>query len=107
MKALIKRFPQIGLNLVQFLGERLLRSQELSEEMAYWSVNRRLAHELLLLKQRYGHPSLAGGIVIREPLTQSDLAEMVGATRQTVSELMGMLSRRKIISIRRRRNRHP
>ncbi len=103
MKALIKRFPQIGLNLIQFLGERLLRSQELSEEMAYWSVNRRFAHQLLLLKASYGHPSLTGGSIIREPFTQSDLAEMIGATRQTVSELMGVLSRRKIISIRRRR----
>ncbi len=103
MKALIKRFQQIGLNLIEFLGERLLRSQELSEEMAYWPVNRRLAHELLLLKDRYGRPSLTGGSIIGEKFSQTELAEMIGSTRQTVSELMGALADRGIIAIRRRR----
>ncbi len=103
MKTLIKRFPQIGLNLIQFLGERLLRSQELSEEMAYWPVNRRLAHQLLLLNDRYGRPSLTGGTIISERFTQSDLADMIGSTRQTVSELMGAFADREILTIRRRR----
>lgn len=103
MRELIKQFPQIGLNLLEHVGERLRRSQELSEEMAYWNVQRRLAHQLELLAERYGHPSMLGGTVINKVFNQIDLAEMVGATRQTVSELMNTLTRDDIITIRRRK----
>lgn len=103
MRELISRFPQIGLNLLEHVGERLRRSQELSEEMAYWNVQRRLAHQLQLLAERYGHPSLTGGTMISKVFNQTDLAEMVGATRQTVSELMNTLVRHEIVAIRRRR----
>ncbi len=103
MRELIRTFPQIGLNLLEHVGERLRRAQELSSEMAYWTVQRRLAHQLEQLAERYGHPSMIGGTVISKTLTQTDLAEMVGATRQTVSELMSSLAKQGIVSVRRRK----
>ncbi len=59
--------------------------------------------KLLLLKDRYGRPSLTGGSIISEKFSQTELAEMIGSTRQTVSELMGGFSDRGIVAIRRRR----
>lgn len=103
MRDLLRTFPQIGLNLLEHVGERLRRAQELSGEMAYWTVQRRLANQLTQLADRYGHPSLLGGTVIDKKLNQTDLAEMVGATRQTVSELMSSLTKQGIIGIRRRK----
>lgn len=103
MHALIHEFPQIGLNLLVHVGAQLRRSQELSQEMAYWSVQRRLGARLRELADRYGHPTLDGHVIIERRFTQSELAEMVGASRQTVSELMGVLAHRGIIETRRRR----
>ena len=103
MRTLIRRYPDIGLNLLSHLGDRLRRSQELSEEMAYWSAEQRLARHIELLAERFGRPSLTGGTIISRPFTQAEIASMIGATRQTVSELMGELTRAGTISMRRRR----
>lgn len=103
LKDLIARFPQIGLNLLEYVGTRLRRSQELSEEVAYWSVRRRLARLILELDERYGHPTLGGGRIINKTLTQVELADMVGSTRETVAEMLGTLRKQGILGQRRRR----
>lgn len=103
LRQLIAQIPLVGLNLLQHVGERLRRSQELAEEVAFWSVKRRLARTLLDLDSRYGHPTLTGGRIINKPFTQADLAEMTGSTRETIAELMSSLKKQEIIDTRRRR----
>ena len=85
------------------LDARLQRSQELSEEVAYWSVKRRLARMILELDDRYGHPTMGGGRIINTPFTQAELAEMVGSTRETIAELMSQLKKLGVLDTRRRR----
>ena len=103
LKQLIGEFPQVGLNLLEFVGQRLQRSQELAEEVAYWSVKRRLARMILELDERYGHPTMGGGRIVNKVFTQADLAEMVGSTRETIAELMSALKKQDIIDQKRRR----
>jgi CRP/FNR family transcriptional regulator len=103
LKELVARFPQIGLNLLEYVGTRLRRSQELSEEVAYWSVRRRLARLILEFDERYGHPTLGGGRIINKTFTQAELADMVGSTRETVAEMLGALRKQGILGQRRRR----
>jgi CRP-like cAMP-binding protein len=103
LRELISRFPRIGLNLLEFVGRQLQRSQELAEEVAYWSVKRRLARLILELDERYGHPTLTGGRIVNKAFTQADLAEMIGSTRETIAELMSSLKKQDIIGVRRRR----
>lgn len=103
LRELITRIPRIGLNLLEFVGGRLRRSQELAEEVAYWSVKRRLAKLLLELNERYGHPTMGGGRIINKSFTQADLAEMIGSTRETVAEMLGTLKGLDVISSRRRK----
>jgi CRP/FNR family transcriptional regulator len=86
LRELVQRFPRIGLNLLVQVGQRLKRSQELAEEVAYWSVKRRLARLLLELDERYGHPTLGGGRVINKAITQAEIAELIGSTPETVAE---------------------
>lgn len=103
LRELIQRFPQVGVNLLEFVGQRLQRSQELAEEVAYWSVSRRLAKLILDLDERYGHPTMGGDRIVNKRFTQAELAEMVGSTRETVAELMSQLRKQEIIDLRRRR----
>jgi len=103
LRQLIAEVPRVGLNLLEFVGQKLQRSQELSEEVAYWSVKRRLARLLLDLDERYGHPTLDGGRIVNKTFTQADLAEMVGATRETIAELMSSLKKLEILDTKRRR----
>lgn len=103
LRELIALVPRVALNLLEIVGQRLVRSQELAEEIAYWSVRRRLARLILDLDERYGHPTLDGGRVVNKVFTQNDLAEMVGSTRETIAELMSQLKKQDILGARRRR----
>jgi CRP/FNR family transcriptional regulator len=103
LEVLIAEVPRVGLNLLRFVGQRLQRTTELAEEVAFWSVRRRLARTILELDERYGHPTLTGGRIVNKTFTQSDIAEMCGSTRETVAELMSAMKKQGIIGTRRRR----
>ena len=103
LEVLIAEVPQVGLNLLRFVGQRLQRTTELAEEVAFWSVRRRLARTILELDERYGHPTMGGGRIVNKTFTQADLAEMCGSTRETVAELMSALKKQGILGTRRRR----
>ena len=103
LEVLIDEVPRVGLNLLRFVGQRLQRTTELAEEVAFWSVRRRLARTILELDERYGHPTLTGGRIVNKTFTQADLAEMCGSTRETVAELMSALKKQGILATRRRR----
>jgi CRP/FNR family transcriptional regulator len=103
LEVLIAEVPQVGLNLLKFVGQRLQRTTELAEEVAFWSVRRRLARTILELDERYGHPTLTGARIVNKAFTQSDIAEMCGSTRETVAELMSAMKKQGIIGTRRRR----
>lgn len=103
LRAMIQREPDVGVNLLLSVGSRLRRMQELSHELAYWSVHRRLAHQICMLAERYGRPTLSGDVMVARVFTHAELADMVGATRQTVSECIATLMRLGILERRRRR----
>jgi CRP/FNR family transcriptional regulator len=103
LEVLVTEVPMVGLNLLKFVGQRLQRTTELAEEVAFWSVRRRLARTILELDERYGHPTMGGGRIVNKTFTQSDIAEMCGSTRETVAELMSALKKQGILSTRRRR----
>ena len=103
LRAMIQREPGIGVNLLLSVGSRLRRMQELSHELAYWNVHRRLAHQICMLAERYGRPTLSGDVMVARVFTHAELADMVGATRQTVSEGIATLMRLGILERRRRR----
>jgi CRP-like cAMP-binding protein len=64
--------------------------------MTFQDVLGRLAFELLSLAERSGLPG-EQGIEITIPLTQVDLATMVGATRESVNKGVSILRTQKLI----------
>jgi CRP-like cAMP-binding protein len=71
-------------------------------DLAYENVEERLAHILLSLGQRYGvHEQ--DGLRIDLPLSQQDLAEMVGASRQMVNRELRKLAEKGLIHVERYR----
>lgn len=103
LEQLIAELPRVGLNLLKYVGQRLQRTTELAEEVAFWSVRRRLARTILELDERYGHPTMGGGRIVNRAFTQADIAEMCGSTRETIAELMSALKKQEVIGTRRRR----
>jgi CRP-like cAMP-binding protein len=58
-------------------------------ELHFLDLTGRLAARLTRLAEDHGQRLADGSIRLDAPLTQSDLAAMIGATRQSVNKLLG------------------
>ncbi len=93
LRRLIERYPIIGVNVIRHLSKRLQAAERELEAMAYQRVDQRLARKLLDLAQRFGVSS-ERGTVIEARLTQQELAEMIGTTRETLAHTLADFRRR-------------
>lgn len=96
LRRLIERFPIIGVNIITFLSSRLQEAERELEAMAYQRVGQRLARKLVDLAQRFGVET-ARGTLIQARLTQQELAEMIGTTRETLAHTLSDFRRRKLL----------
>lgn len=79
--------PQAALNLLKALAQRLRRTNETVGDLVFSDVPGRVAKALIDLKDRFGRPA-ADGILVPHDLTQEELAQLVGASRETVNKAL-------------------
>ncbi|MEJ7653571.1 MAG: Crp/Fnr family transcriptional regulator [Chloroflexia bacterium] len=85
----LRTYPQIALNLVRILSRRLRVANAHIQSLASLDVYGRVARQLLVLCEEYGVPDSQGGARIPLRLTQTDLAELVGASRVRINQVIG------------------
>jgi CRP/FNR family cyclic AMP-dependent transcriptional regulator len=85
---LLDEFPPVARNLVRILSARVRLSDQLIQALATLDVYGRVARQLLAFAERYGRPSPDGEIRIPITLTQGDIADLVGASRKRVNQVM-------------------
>jgi CRP-like cAMP-binding protein len=73
--------------LMQVLARRLRVANELLSELAFRDVPGRVAKALVDLSERFGEPS-RDGIQVAHGLTQEELAQLVGASREAVNKAL-------------------
>lgn len=100
LRRLIERYPLVGVNIIRHLSTRLNSAERELEAMAYERVDQRLARRLIDLGQRFGI-STARGTLIQARLTQQELAEMIGTTRETLAHTLGDFRRRGLLDMAR------
>lgn len=96
LRRLIERFPAIGVNIITFLSRRLQEAERELEAMAYQRVGQRLARKLIDLAARFGVETVRGTL-IQARLTQQELAEMIGTTRETLAHTLADFRRRGLL----------
>lgn len=101
-KDCLESIPGLSQNLITQLIVRLRSANERIESLSILDVSGRVARQILTLCEEYGEP-VADGTRITLPLTQSDIAEMVAATRERVNHVMVRLRKDGILSVERRR----
>jgi CRP/FNR family transcriptional regulator len=85
---LMRMKPDLGLRVMRVLAERLRHAEEAIEDLAFRDVPGRLSAILVRLSEAYGEPHGEGRrLALR--LTHQDLASMIGATRETVTGVLG------------------
>jgi CRP/FNR family transcriptional regulator, cyclic AMP receptor protein len=79
--------PEVARGLLLQLAQRLRRSNDTLADLVFADVPGRVAKQLLDLSGRFGVPSDEGVRVVHD-LTQEELAQLVGASRETVNKAL-------------------
>ena len=97
----LRNVPEFTQNLVRLLSGRLRMANEQIQSLSSLDVAGRLARQLLAFTERYGTPddSNLGGVKINLRLTQTDLAELVGASRERVNQVMVEFRQKGYLSV--------
>jgi CRP/FNR family transcriptional regulator, cyclic AMP receptor protein len=77
--------PDICLRFMETLCERLRRSEALIQDAVFLNAGPRLARQLLRLAETYGRKD-GDAICIDLAVSQSDLASLVGMTRESINK---------------------
>ncbi len=96
-RALIKN-PGMTLEMLKIMARRLRNAQRQIMELALKDTTRRLAGLLLKLAEEHG-VLRNNGVLISLPLTNQELANLVGTSRETVNRILSEFRRRKAITI--------
>src|ERR1700710_684845 len=85
--------PKLGLQMLRAVARRLRRTNTMLADLIFVDVPGRVAKQLLQLAQRFG--SVDGGqLRVTHDLTQEELAQLVGASRETVNKALADFAQR-------------
>jgi CRP/FNR family cyclic AMP-dependent transcriptional regulator len=79
--------PDIAEQLLRVLARRLRRTNDALADLIFTDVPGRVAKQLLALSERFGSQE-ADGLRVHHDLTQEELAQLVGASRETVNKAL-------------------
>ena len=89
----IAKRPEIAEQLLRVLARRLRRTNNMLADLIFTDVPGRVAKELLRLAQRFGTQD--GGLLrVTHDLTQEEIAQLVGASRETVNKALADFAHR-------------
>ena len=96
----MRRSPQLALDFLKALSVRVRYSTQQVGNLTLLDISGRLARKLLELAQLHGVVE-PDGVRIDLALTQSDLASLVGTTRESVNKAMGAFRRQGLVRMQR------
>src|SRR5580700_883119 len=87
VRAWLSTRPEVAIHLLRALAQRLRRINDVKADLVFTDVPGRVAKALLDLAERFGVPN-SEGIQVNHDLTQEELAQLVGASRETVNKAL-------------------
>ena len=91
--------PEVAEQLLRILARRLRRMSTSRDEMVFTDAPGRIAKLLLRLAQRFG-VQRDGAVEVTHDLTQDEIAQLVGASRETVNKVLSDFTNRGWIRLR-------
>jgi CRP/FNR family transcriptional regulator len=93
LRPLLSERPGVAEQLLKALAQRLRRTNEAMADLVFTDVPGRVAKALLDLADKFGVTE-AEGTRVRHDLTQEELAQLVGASRETVNKALSEFAHR-------------
>jgi CRP/FNR family transcriptional regulator len=94
----LQEHPEVSLHLLRALAQRLRRANDVTADLVFTDVPGRVAKNLLDLADRFGSKE-ADGLHVHHDLTQEELAQLVGASRETVNKALADFAARGWLQI--------
>ncbi|WKD58564.1 CRP-like cAMP-activated global transcriptional regulator GlxR [Corynebacterium caspium] len=85
--------PEIAQQLLRVLARRLRRTNSALADLIFTDVPGRVAKTLLQLANRFGSQE-GGALRVNHDLTQEEIAQLVGASRETVNKALATFAQR-------------
>jgi CRP/FNR family cyclic AMP-dependent transcriptional regulator len=95
----LRSMPALTFNLMRILSDRLRAANERIQALCALDVYGRVARQILAFAHQYGKTGPDGVVLVPLRLTQSDIASLVGATRERVNQVMSAFKQRGYISV--------
>lgn len=89
----LNEYPRVAVDMLQVLANRMRANNERISDLVFMNVPARLAKTLLDLATRFGEP-VEAGLKVPHDLTQEELAQLVGSSRETVNKALMDFSNR-------------
>lgn len=99
--ALIDKYPIIAVNLLHHAGQHIRRLQENLYNLTHQSVEQRAAGLLLDLAARHGRRT-PNGLRLDLNLSRSEMADLIGATRESMARALSRFASDGAIHLERR-----
>ena len=91
--AWLDEHPRVAIDMLQVMANRQRGNNERISDLVFMDVPARLAKTLLNLGSRFGEP-VEQGLKVPHDLTQEELAQLVGSSRETVNKALMDFSNR-------------
>lgn len=98
LRAVLTTRPAVSLLLLKSLAQRLRRVTETNTNLIFTDVPGRVAKALLELSDKFGAET-EEGLQVNHDLTQEELAQLVGASRETVNKALADFATRGWIQL--------
>ncbi|MBO8169852.1 MAG: Crp/Fnr family transcriptional regulator [Thermoanaerobacteraceae bacterium] len=96
----LKQHPDITLKILKVMSRRLRKAQMQVRDLALKDTFGRMVSTIIKLACEYGRET-EEGVLVELALSQQDLANMIGASRETVSRSLNDLKKSKVLDFTR------
>ncbi|MFV2033601.1 MAG: Crp/Fnr family transcriptional regulator [Halocynthiibacter sp.] len=92
LRDIFHRSPDFSFEFLRRASRDLGESRERFHQAVSMDLRLRLAHFLLLMKERYGHVTHEGKLLIELPISRRDMAEMIGVRSESLSRTIRQMT---------------
>lgn len=102
LRSMMEQSAQLAIGVTKLIGLRCKRVERRLRSLLFRNNRDRLTHLLTELAEQYGNPTREG-VELGIRLSHQDLASIIGATRETVTTLLGEMQSEKLLRIQRQK----
>lgn len=91
---MLENRPALARRLLELMARRLRRADQTSQDLVFFDATTRLARRLLELAEEHGEPLEDQAVRILVRVTQEEMAQMIGVTRESANRLIASFAGR-------------